>query len=84
MIALRPSVRARAFVEEQQRDMAFTSARTDRNGRFVFPKQLPKGQSYGMIVVARGYRDMAVDGALRVRPNAPEHAQIDAVPMIPD
>jgi hypothetical protein len=84
VIALNPGVRARAFVRDQRRDMAFTSARTDRNGRFTFARQLPKGQSYGMVVVARGYRDMTVDSALRVGPNAPERAQIQAVPMIPD
>jgi len=84
VIALNPGVRVQTFVREQRRDMAFTSARTDRNGRFTFPLQLPKGQSYGLIVVARGYRDMAVDSALRIGPNAPEHAQIHAVPMMPD
>jgi S1-C subfamily serine protease len=84
VIALNPGVRAQAFVKQQRKDMAFTSARTDRTGRFTFPKQLPKGQAYGLIVVARGYRDMAVDSALRIGPNAPEHAQIHAVPMIPN
>jgi hypothetical protein len=84
VIALNPGVRAQAFVRDQRRDMAFTSARTDRNGRFTLAKQLPKEQSYSLVAVARGYRDMAVDGALRVGPNAPERAQIHAVPMIPD
>lgn len=84
VIALRPGVRAQAFVQEQRRDMAFTSARTDPQGRFTFPEQLPKGQAYGLIVVARGYRDMAIDSALRVGPNAPEQALISPVPMIPD
>ena len=53
-------------------------------GRFTFPKQLPKGQSYGLIVIARGYRDMAIDSALRISANAPEHGQIYPVPMIKD
>jgi len=61
--------------------MAYTSARTNRLGRFTFPKQLPKGQAYGLIVVARGYRDLAIESALRITAKAPEHAQLDAIPL---
>ncbi len=81
VIALRPGVRVQDFVREQKREMAYTSARTDRNGAFTFPKQLPKGQAYGLIVVARGYRDLAIEGALRVSAQAPEHAQLSPIPM---
>lgn len=84
VIALKPGVRTADFVRQQKRDMAFTSVRTDKLGRFTFPKQLPKGQSYGMVVVARGYRDMAIDSALRISANAPETANIYPVPMIAD
>jgi hypothetical protein len=81
VIALLPGVRVHDFVREQRKDMAFTSARTNRLGRFTFPKQLPKGQAYGLIVVARGYDDLAIEGALRVSGNAPERAQLDAIPL---
>ena len=84
VIALKPGIRTADFVKKQRQDMAFTSTRTDHNGRFTFPKQLPKGQSYGLIVVARGYRDMAIESALRISPQAPEQAQIFPVPMIED
>ncbi|MEZ4707206.1 MAG: trypsin-like peptidase domain-containing protein [Caldilineaceae bacterium] len=82
VIALKSGVRASDFVREQRQDMAFTSTKTDRNGRFTFVKQLPKGQSYGLIVVARGYRDMAIESALRISPQSPEQAQIYPIPMI--
>ncbi len=81
VIALKPNVRVQQFLQTQSKDMAFTSARTDRNGQFTFPKQLPKGQAYGLIVIARGYRDMAIEGALRITANAPEHAQINPIPL---
>jgi hypothetical protein len=81
VIALRPDVRVQDFLRQQRKDMAYTSARTNRLGRFTFPKQLPKGQAYGLIVVARGYQDLAIEGALRVSGNAPEHAQLDAIPL---
>ncbi|RME81871.1 MAG: hypothetical protein D6775_12410 [Caldilineae bacterium] len=81
VIALKPGVRGRDFVRRQSKDQAVTYARTDRRGHFTFPKQLPKGHAYGLVVVARGYRDLVIDGALRVGSNAPEHAQINPIPM---
>ena len=81
VIALKPGVTAQQFVREQRKDMAYTSARTDRSGKFTFPQQLPKGQAYGLVVVARGYRDLAIEGALRITANAPEHAQINPIPL---
>jgi hypothetical protein len=81
VIALRPDVRVQEFLRNQSRDMAYASARTDRLGNFVFPKQLPKGQAYGLVVVARGYRDLAVEGALRLTAKAPEKARLDAIPL---
>ena len=84
VIALQPGVSARDFVQQQRREMAFTSARTDANGQFTFPQQLPKGQAYGLVVVARGYQDLAVESALRISANAPEQAQLSAIPLMPE
>jgi S1-C subfamily serine protease len=84
VIALNPGVEVQDFVREQRREMAWTSARTDQNGQFTFPKQLPKGQAYGLIVVARGYRDMAIESALRITANAPEQAQLGDIGMQQD
>lgn len=81
VIALKPDVTAQQFVQAQRKDMAFTSARTDRSGKFTFPQQLPKGQAYALVVVARGYRDLAIEGALRITANAPENAQINPIPL---
>lgn len=84
VIALNPGVRTADFVKKQERDMAYTSTKTDRNGRFTLPDQLPKGQAYGLVVVARGYDDMAIESALRISPHAPERAQIHPIPMVQD
>lgn len=81
VIALNPGVSVQQFLQTQRKDLAFTSARTDQGGSFTFPKQLPKGQAYSLIVVAQGYQDLAVESALRVTANAPEHAQISAIPL---
>lgn len=81
VIALKPTVRVADFLKFQSRDMAFTSVRTDAQGRFTFPQQLPKGQAYGLVVVAKGYRDLVVESGLRVGPQTPEQAQMSPVPL---
>jgi hypothetical protein len=82
VIALRPNVRVRDFVRRQRQDMAYTSARTGRDGLFTLPKQLPKGQAYGLIVAGRGYRDLAIESALRIGADAPEHARLNPIPLL--
>ncbi len=84
VIALRPGVRTQDFVAQQKREMAYTSARTDANGRFALEQQLPKGQAYGLVVVAKKYEDLAIDSALRVGASAPENVQLDAIPLQPE
>lgn len=82
LIVLKPGIRANDFVQRQDKEMSFTSARTDKQGRFTFPKQLPKGNAYGLVAVARGYRDVAIDGALRISADAPEKAAINPLPLM--
>ncbi|MEM7802797.1 MAG: trypsin-like peptidase domain-containing protein [Chloroflexota bacterium] len=82
VIALNPNVSAMDFARQQRQDMAFTSAKTDRSGKFTFAKQLPKGQAYGLVVVARGYRDMVIEGGIRLAPNTPEKAQMMPLGLI--
>jgi S1-C subfamily serine protease len=84
VIALRPGVRVQEFVQQRAREMIYSSARTDREGQFTFPQQLLKGQAYGLIVIARGYRDLAIESALRVTANAPEQAQLGAIGLQPE
>lgn len=81
IIVLKPGVPVQKFLQTQSKELAFTSARTDQGGCYTFPQQLPKGQAYSLIVVARGYQDLAIEGALRVTANAPEHAEVSAIPM---
>jgi hypothetical protein len=81
VIALKPGVSVQEFLRKQSKSQAFTSVRTDGRGKFTFPRQLPKGQAYGLVVVARGYRDLVVEGALRVAANMPEQAQMNPIPL---
>ena len=81
VIALKPGIRVNDFVRTQSPDMAYTSARTNRSGKFTFKKQLPRGQAYGLVVVARGYQDMAIEGGLRLASNIPEKAEMQPIPL---
>ena len=51
------------------------SAQTDRDGKFTFPKQLPKGQAYSLVVASPDYEPVAVESVLRVGETAPEHTK---------
>ncbi|HUW10682.1 MAG TPA: trypsin-like peptidase domain-containing protein [Anaerolineae bacterium] len=81
VIALNPGVSVRDFLQKQSKDLAYTSARTDSQGKFTFGKQLPKGQAYGLVVVAKGYRDLVIEGALRISDTAPERAMMNPIPL---
>jgi serine protease Do len=81
VIALRPGVRVQDFVKRQRKDMAYTSIQTDRNGRFTFPRQLPKGQAYSLAVASPGYRNLAIESALRIGADAPERARLNPIPL---
>jgi hypothetical protein len=81
VIALRPDVRVRDFAKRQRKDMAYTSVQTDRNGRFTFPRQLPKGQAYSLAVAGQGYRNLAIESALRIGADAPERARLNPIPL---
>ncbi len=77
VLALKPNVSVRQFMQRQDQSLIFTAAQTDRGGKFTFPQQLPKGNSYSLIVIAKGYQDMAIEGALRIGPMAPEKADLN-------
>jgi hypothetical protein len=81
VLAIKPGVRVQDFVKKQDRAWINASAKTDSQGTFSFDRQLPKGEAYGLLVIARGYRDLAIDSALRVTANAPEQAQLGAISL---
>ena len=84
VIILKPNVRVMDFVKVKNRNMAFTSTRTNAKGEFTFPLQLPKGQAYGLVVVARGYKDLAIEGGIQIHATAPEHATMNPIPLQPE
>ena len=83
VIVLKPRVSMRAFLQSRQERDVQSSTETERDGKFKLPEQLPKGQAYSLVVAARGYRPLTVEGALRIGPGAPEHAEIGDLELDP-
>lgn len=81
VIVLKPRASLREFLETRDESMILTNADTDRNGKFVLPQQLAKGQSYSLIAAGRGYQPITVENALRLGPGAPEVADVGAIRM---
>lgn len=81
VLALKPGASVRQFLQRNDARYVLSQAETARDGTFTLPKQLLKGQAYSIIVAARGYEMIAVDGALRVSEQAPEHADIGDIQM---
>jgi hypothetical protein len=80
-LVLKPGVAVQQFLRSQDQQLIYTSAETGRDGRFTLDKQLPKGQAYSLVAAARGYRPVAVEGALRIGANAPEHADVGNIQL---
>ena len=81
VIVLKPNASLRRFLQNRDEYYVQTSTETGTGGRFTLPDQLPKGQSYSLVVAARGYEPITVDGALRIGPTAPEHADLGDIEM---
>jgi hypothetical protein len=81
VIVLKPNVQLRSFLTQRREEDVETSTEADRNGEFTLPEQLSKGRAYGLVVAARGYRPLTVEGALRIGPGAPEHAKLGDVEL---
>lgn len=83
VIALKPTTSMRSFLRKRDEQDVQSSTETDSRGGFALPDQLPKGQAYGLVVAARGYEPLTVEGALRVGPGAPEEANIGDIELVP-
>ena len=81
VIVLKPNVDVRRFLQSRRENEVQSSTETDSRGSFKLPQQLPKGQAYSVVVAARGYRPLTVQGALRVSAQTPEQADIGEIEL---
>lgn len=66
IIVLRPGVSTAEFARQQKREMALSSTRSDKDGRFALPDPLPGGATYSIVVVAKNYKQALLDESVRI------------------
>ncbi len=81
LLVLKPGVSVAEFVQNQKRSMVAAMGETGRDGTFTLADQLPKGAAYGLLVVADGWKDLMIDGALRLDARAPERAKLSPIQL---
>ena len=84
VIVLKPRVSMRKFLQTRREEDVQSSTESDRDGSFKLHEQLPKGQANSLVVAARGYKPLTVEGALRIGPGAPEHANVGDIELEDD
>lgn len=60
-------------------DEIITSGITDRSGKYRLDDKLPRGQSYSVVVIAGGYKTIAVDDAFEITSSDPDPVVQDVV-----
>ena len=83
VIVLKPRVAVRSFLSTRSESDVQSSTESLADGQFKLPEQLPKGQAYGLVVAAKGFNPLTVEGALRIGPGAPEQAIVGDIELEP-
>ena len=59
-------------------DEVLTSATTDGQGYYTTEDAVPRGQSYGAILIAGGYRPIVADNGITISSSAGSPTEVDA------
>jgi len=77
ILVLQPGITVQDFVDRGQKDAdVFTAAQTDSRGQFVLENPLERNVAYSIVVVAKGYKPLGVDGSI-VDDEQPDPVQLD-------
>lgn len=80
LIVLQPGVTADEFEESGfDEDLVATLGTTDRSGNYQTSPMLPRGQTYTVIVGARGYNARVFRNALTIDEDEPDVAKVDPI-----
>lgn len=71
VIAFRPGVTASDVDMNRLHEQALTWGRTDDNGRFTLQHRVPRGVTYTVAVLAKGYQPLIETGVLSLGQDAP-------------
>lgn len=81
IIVVKPNVPLRSFLKNRDERDVQSSTESSRDGQFTLPDQLPKGAAYSLVIAARGYEPLTIEGGLRIGPGAPEEAEMGDVAL---
>ena len=80
-VALNPGVRARQFLNEQDKTLVAAFGQTDRDGAYTVQPPLSRGQTYSVIVAAKGYKILAQDDVLDIGTDTSAQVQLDPIQL---
>jgi hypothetical protein len=75
---VKPGISVSTFLDSGRESDLYVSATTDGLGQFSLSRPLPRGATYGLLVVAKGYRPIAEDN-FAVGPGQPNPLTMDIV-----
>ena len=82
IIILQPGVTVRQFARQQLDEQVAAVGESDRDGFFVTEPPLPRGYTYGAIVLAEGYEPLAEDDALPIERTDPDMVELDPIWLV--
>ncbi|MCA9671782.1 MAG: trypsin-like peptidase domain-containing protein [Myxococcales bacterium] len=83
IMVVRPGVSVRAVRPSTIKRYLATAAISDGRGIFRSKHALRHGRTYGVLVQARGYQPLAVDGAIQLYPGTPPLLNVGRVRLMP-
>jgi len=82
VILLQPGVTVRQFARDQEEEQVAAIGESDRDGFFVTAPPVPRGYTYGVVVLAEGYEPLAEDDALPIERGDPDMVELDAIWLV--
>jgi hypothetical protein len=83
VVLVKPGVRVRSLTRGNLAASIATAGESTSQGRFRSKVPVPQGQTYGLLVLARGYHPLAVDNAVQVLRGAPPVLNLGLIRLRP-
>ena len=79
IIALEPGVSVGQFENERDEALMAAHGETDREGTYVILPPLSRGESYGVVVGAKGYQMISDDDGFEIDDDTPDAVELDPI-----
>jgi len=81
-VVLQPDVTVEEFLEDLLEEQTFAYAETDRDGRFVLRRPIPRGERFGVLVGAEGYTAQWENGWLYFDEGDPDQVDLGTFRLV--